>query len=129
MSVALLLITHEHIGYNMLKVTGSILKDTLSNTACIEIPMDSDTNVMKKRIASTIKTLDTEEGILIVTDTFGGTPCNIATEFVAQKAHALVSGLNLPMLIRIMNYRSLPLGQLQEAAIEGGVRGITADPN
>jgi len=129
MSVAILLVTHEHIGNDMLKVTGSILNDNLKNTACIEIPMDSDTAKMKQQIASTMNSLSTDEGVLILTDSYGSTPCNIANEFLDNKDRTLVSGLNLPMLIRVMNYRSLPLAELKEVAIEGGKHGITSTSN
>jgi len=126
MSVALLLITHECIGTDLLRITASILNDDPKNTVCIEIPMDSDTAEMAQVIASAIDTLDTAQGMLMLTDSFGSTPCNLAAEFLDHQQRALVSGLNLPMLLRIMNYRQRPLNQLTEIAVEGGKRGITA---
>ena len=125
MSVALLLVTHESVGNNMLNVTGSILNEELDNTACIEIPMSSDTDKMRHQINNALNSLSTDEGVLILTDSYGSTPCNIATEFLDQNKRILVSGLNLPMLIRIMNYRFLPLNELKDIAAEGGKRGIT----
>jgi PTS system ascorbate-specific IIA component len=125
MSVALLLVTHEFIGNDMLKVTGSILNEDLNNTACIEIPMNSDTTIMKQQITNALNSLSTDKGVLILTDSYGSTPCNIAEEFLDHKDRILVSGLNLPMLIRVMNYRSLPLDKLRDIAVEGGKRGIT----
>lgn len=124
MSVAILLITHEHIGHNMLKIAGSILNDDPNNTACIEIPMDSDISKMKQEIGNALDSLASDEGVLILADSYGSTPFNIATEFIDQTKSKLVSGLNLPMLIRIMNYRLLPLDELKNIAIEGGRRGI-----
>jgi PTS system ascorbate-specific IIA component len=128
MSVALLLVTHESIGNDMLKVTGSILNENIFNTACIEIPMSSDPANMKQRIANALNSLSTSEGVLILTDSYGSTPCNIATEFLDQKERILISGLNLPMLIRVMNYRLLPLNELKNIAVDGGKRGITTIP-
>jgi PTS system ascorbate-specific IIA component len=124
MSVALLLVTHESIGNDMLKVTGSILNEDLYNTACIEIPMSSDPAKMKQQIGNTLNSLSTSEGVLILTDSYGSTPCNIATEFLDQKERILISGLNLPMLIRVMNYRLLPLIELKNIAVDGGKHGI-----
>jgi PTS system ascorbate-specific IIA component len=129
MSVALLLVTHEHIGNDMLAITGSILNNELNNTACVEIPMNADINNMKHQVETALTGLSTDDGVLILTDCYGSTPCNIANEFLDSNNTALVSGLNLPMLIRIMNYRSLPLDKLKEIAIEGGKRGITSKPN
>jgi PTS system ascorbate-specific IIA component len=80
---------------------------------------------MKQEIGNALDSLASDEGILILADSYGSTPFNIATEFIDQTKSKLVSGLNLPMLIRIMNYRLLPLDELKNIAIEGGRRGIT----
>jgi len=124
MSVALLLVTHSNIGTDMLRITSSIMNEKLYNVACIEVPMDADTENMKNKVANAMSTLSTENGILILTDSYGSTPCNIASDFTDGENTVLVSGLNLPMLIRTMNYRSLSLAELKDAAIEGGRQGI-----
>jgi len=129
MSVALLLVTHKNIGNDMLMITSSILNGELNNTACVEIPMDADIDSMKHQVANALAELSTDEGVLILTDCYGSTPCNIASEFLDSKKRALISGLNLPMLIRVMNYRSLPLAELKDVAIEGGKHGITSTTN
>ena len=126
MSVALLLVTHRNIGNDMLMITRSILNDELNNTACVEIPMDADIGSMKRQVANALNELSTDEGVLILTDSYGSTPCNIASEFLDRQNRTLISGLNLPMLIRVMNYRSLPLAELKDVAIEGGKHGITS---
>ena len=124
MSVALLLITHKNIGKDMLAITRSILNDEPNNTACVEIPMDADIESMKHEVADVLDGLSTDNGVLILTDSYGSTPCNIANAFLNSDNRTLVSGLNLPMLIRVMNYRSQPLPELMDIAIEGGRRGI-----
>lgn len=126
MSVAVLLVTHEHIGNDMLSVTASILNDELKNTTCVEIPMDSESNQIAKCVTVALDNLATDEGVLILTDSYGSTPCNIAKKLLNHEHRTLISGLNLPMLIRIMNYRSLPLDELKGIAIDGGKSGITS---
>lgn len=128
MSVALLLVTHKNIGSDMLMITRSILNEEPTNTACVEVPMDADIDSMKQDIANALEDISTEEGVLILTDSYGSTPCNIANEFLDNNKRTLISGLNLPMLIRIMNYRKLPLAELKNIAIEGGRHGITSTP-
>lgn len=129
MSVALLLVTHKNIGPDMLAITSSILNEELNNTACVEIPMDADPGKMTQSVDAALALLSTENGVLILTDSYGSTPSNIANEFLCEENTALVSGLNLPMLIRVMNYRSLPLTELRDAAIEGGRNGIIPGGN
>ena len=124
MSVALLLVTHKSIGRDMLKIAGSIMSVEPHNTACVEVPMDADVDKIKAEITTALKELATGDGALILTDSYGSTPSNIASEFLGDNNRSLVSGLNLPMLIRIMNYRSLPLADLKDVAIQGGRKGI-----
>ena len=124
MNVALLLVTHNNIGNGMLTVARSVLSDEPNNTACVEIPMDADVDDMKQRISETLEALATDQGVLILTDSYGSTPSNIASAFLDSENRTLVSGLNLPMLIRVMNYRSRPLDELESIAIDGGKHGI-----
>jgi PTS system ascorbate-specific IIA component len=91
--------------------------------------MNADIDNMKHQVAIALTGLSTDDGVLILTDSYGSTPCNIANEFLDSNNRTLVSGLNLPMLIRIMNYRSLPLDELRDIAIEGGKHGITSKPS
>ena len=120
------MVTHEHIGNHMLRITASILNDDLKNVTCVEIPMDSDTDQIAALVTLALDNLATDDGVLILTDSYGSTPCNIAKEFLNHEHRILVSGLNLPMLIRIMNYRLLPIDELKDIAIDGGKRGITS---
>ena len=124
MNVALLLVTHNNIGSDMLAVARSILSDQTNNTTCVEVPLDADIDDMKQKIADALTKLATDEGVLILTDSYGSTPCNIASSFLDGKSWKLVSGLNLPMLIRVMNYRVRPLDELEDIAIDGGKNGI-----
>ena len=129
MSVALLLVTHNNIGKDMLMITSSILNDELNNVAYVEVPMDADVDSIRKKVSAELAKLATDNGLLILTDSYGSTPCNIANDFLDADNRILISGLNLPMLIRIMNYRSLPLDELKDIAVEGGKHGIVSRTN
>ena len=124
MNVALLLITHDKIASSMIEVTSSIINHQPENLAYAEIPMDSSVENMEKKINDELNKLNKQDGVLILTDMYGGTPSNIANKFAAKENIMLISGLNLPMLIRIMNYRSLSLNALTEKAVEGAHDGI-----
>lgn len=124
MKVALLLITHNKIATSMMDIVSSIFNYEPANLACIEIPMDASLTLMKANVARELEQLDTQDGVLILTDIYGGTPSNIAGKFSEEDNIKMVCGLNLPMLVRIMNYRTLPLYELIEIAIDGGKDGI-----
>ncbi|CAK0770012.1 hypothetical protein CCP3SC15_4060003 [Gammaproteobacteria bacterium] len=67
--------------------------------------------------------LDQGDGVLVLTDMYGSTPSNIACRLDSEKVR-IVAGVNLPMLIRVLNYSYLSLEDLTNKAISGGRDGI-----
>lgn len=125
MSVALLFITHNNIATSLIEVATSIVNDVPENFVCIEIPMDAPTEKIMSTISDKLDQLDQSDGTLILTDMYGGTPSNIAKKFSQQKNTYLITGLNLPMLVKIMNYRDLSLAELSEKTLSGGKQSIS----
>lgn len=125
MNVAILLVTHQKIASSLLEVALTIVNDNLKNIEYIEIPMDASLNSMEDEIHNKLDKLDTENGILILTDMYGGTPSNLANKFIKNKNIKLISGLNLPMLVKIINYRKLSLDDLILKALSGGKDSIS----
>ena len=64
--------------------------------------------------------LDSGGGVLLLTDVFGATPCNIASRLVSPGRIVGVAGVNLPMLLRAVNYRDRPATELAQLAALGG---------
>jgi PTS system ascorbate-specific IIA component len=62
--------------------------------------------------------------LLVLTDVFGGTPCNVALRLVDGPQVRVVAGVNVPMLWRALGYRQLPLTELVERAVAGGIQGV-----
>ncbi len=124
MSVALLLISHQGIASNLLDTAVTIVNTKPLNVAVVEIPMDASIETMRKNIQQKLDQFDPNKDILILTDIYGGTPSNLASCFVSNENIQLVSGLNLAMIIKAFNYRSLPLNELVEKIIQGGRQSI-----
>ena len=129
MNVALFIITHEGIANNLLRTALSIINDQPENINCFEIPMDAPVEEIKHDIQNTIEQLDKNKEILFLTDIYGGTPSNIASSFINGQRIRLISGLNLAMIIKAINYRDLPLSELVEKIIEGGRQSIMQRDN
>jgi PTS system ascorbate-specific IIA component len=124
MSIALFFITHEGIASNLIAIGEAIIKNTKNNLSCFEVAMDTDTASAVDDIENDLAQLDTKEGVIFITDIFGSTPSNIAQR-LADKHHAhLISGLNLPMVIRLLNYRDAPENTLIQKALDGAKQGI-----
>lgn len=124
MSIALFFITHEGIASNLIAIGEAIIKNTKNNLSCFEVAMDADTASAVDDIENNLAQLDTKEGVIFITDVFGSTPSNIAQR-LADKHHAhLISGVNLPMVIRLLNYRDAPENTLIQKALDGAKQGI-----
>ncbi len=84
-----------------------------------DVPVDQMVRVVQKKVDST-----KQQQILILTDVFGATPCNIAQKVADGIRVKLVTGVNLPMLLRTVNYRQEGLDSLVARAVTGGTQCI-----
>lgn len=124
MSVALLLITHNLIGKELLDTAEIVLGSCPMRTAHLNVEQGSDPNEVVRRGLELLRGLDEGDGILILTDAFGSTPSNVAVRLSEDERIAVVAGINLPMLLRVLNYPELSLPELQDKALTGGRDGV-----
>ncbi len=125
MSVGLLILTHDSIGQTLYDTAIAVIGSASLPTRILVASMDCDTDEILEQVRVALQKLNTGDGVLILTDMYGATPSNIASELLNPE-RVLVSGINLPMLVRVMNYPDLSLNDLAEKAISGGHDGILA---
>ena len=129
MSVGVLLVTHPGVGSAMLHIASRIVGGSTLPVKCLEVPPDAALDPVCERARSMLKVLNRGAGVLVLTDIFGATPHNIAQRVACQsRASTVLSGLNLPMLVRVFNYPDDNLDTLASKAAEGGNRGIVSCP-
>ena len=128
MSVGILLVTHPGIGAAVLHTVTRILGQLPLPTQCLEVPPGAQPDVLLAQAEDSAGHLDTGDGVLVLTDIYGATPSNVACRLASRQGIAVVSGLSLPMLIRVYNYADRDLQALRDSAAEGGVRGIRIMP-
>lgn len=124
MSVGVLIISHDGIGPALLGTAVLMLDGCPLQTRLLTTSRDCDPDQLMEDAVEQITILDTGDGVLILTDLYGSTPSNIAQKLITQKQVHVVSGLNLSMLIRVLNYPQLQLLELSEKAVSGGKDGI-----
>ncbi len=128
MSVGLLLMTHEAVGKALISAAHHVMPELPLPVTAVEIPPQADPDVMLALTARHARQLDTGDGVLVLADLYGATPCNIGLSLGELGVHLhCVSGLNLPMLLRVLNYADKPLDELAEIAASGGRGGILID--
>ena len=126
MSVGLLLITHGAIGASLLatatRILGGSCPVAVRALAVTDETQRDELLVEARRLALEV---DGDDGVLVLTDLYGSTPANIACSLQGDSARIrILAGLNLPMLVRALNYASLPLGDLTHKAETGGRDGV-----
>jgi PTS system mannose-specific IIA component len=129
MSVALLIITHAPFGTAALEATFGALGRLPVPTRVLDIQPDCDLEQERHHARLLLQELDQGDGVLLLTDLYGATPSNIACSLMGGEHQLiLVSGLNLAMLIRVMNYADDDLSDLADKAVNGGRGGIYRYP-
>ena len=103
--VGIIIAAHGNLAQELLETTQFIVGE-VENIVARTIDPSEDVEQLKTVIAKAIKELDQGDGVLILTDMFGGTPSNIALTFLEKGKVDIVTGVNLPMLIRLAQCRS-----------------------
>jgi mannose PTS system EIIA component len=122
--IGILIISHCDLGREFLNAAELIL-GRLEAADAISITQASNSEEILKTIAQKIKAVDRGQGVLVLTDMFGGTPSNLSLSFLKEESVEVLSGVNLPMVVAVAQDRSrLTLSELGERAQEAGKRSI-----
>ena len=123
----LLLIMHGRLGEDMLDAVKEILTVCPLATASIAVNSTSDPDQLRETAKQLCDKLDDGDGVLILTDLYGSTPSNIANRLIDTHNASVISGANLPMLLRILNYPEMSLETLCDKAANGARDGIVVN--
>jgi len=123
--IAILVVTHIDLGREFIKAAEFIV-GRIEASGTVSIAETTNSDKIRKRIEERIEELDTGEGVLILTDMFGGTPSNLSLSFLQKDRVEVLTGVNLPMIIFIHQNRSgMNLKELAEKAQDAGKAGIS----
>jgi PTS system mannose-specific IIA component len=93
--------------------------------AAVGIEPDDDIQARRADILEYVRTCDKSEGVIVLTDMFGGTPSNLAISIMEQARVEVLAGVNLPMLVKLAQVRTLPIAEAARIAQEAGRKYIT----
>jgi len=123
--IGMIIITHGNLALELRAAMEHVI-GLQKNTEIISINPDDDLEIKKEDIAKSIKKIDNNSGIIILTDMFGGTPSNLAITFLVPEKIEIISGVNLPMLVKIAELRdSKNLLEVIGAGKEAGQKYIS----
>ena len=124
--IGIVIVTHGRLAVEMLSAVQHIVgRQTHVKTVCIG-PND-DIEERRNEIAAAIQAVDLGKGVVLVTDMFGGTPCNLALTHLKKGKIEVLAGANLPSLIKLISVRiTMPLEKAVCEAIESGRKYMRA---
>jgi mannose PTS system EIIA component len=102
--VGVVVVTHGQFAAELVNAAEAIVGD-LANVAAVSIGWHDDVEHAREEIGQAIARVATAAGTLVLTDMFGGTPSNLAVTFLAPGTVEVVTGVNLPMLLKLANLR------------------------
>jgi mannose PTS system EIIA component len=125
--VGILIVTHRQLAEALLAASDLILGH-LEKVVAVSLDPSAAPADARQRIAEGLAKLNGTDGVLILTDMFGGTPSNLSLSFLKAGQVEVISGVNLPMLIKVNQLRLGKYDSLREMAIilqQSGQQGIT----
>ncbi len=103
--IGVLITTHGSLGEELIKAA-ELIKGSLKGIIPVSVDQTKGVEEVKKEIGSALKKLEQGQGVLILTDLFGGTPSNISLSFMKPGKVEVLTGVNLPMLLKIHDKRA-----------------------
>lgn len=121
--VGIIVVSHSDYGSALLK-TAEFILGPLSDCSSISVDAGQEVPEIVRRLKDAAERLDKGAGVLVLTDMFGGTPTNLALSLLTTHNVEVVTGVNLPMLLKVFSSRSMPLQNLAQEASDAGIKGI-----
>ena len=104
--IGIVIVTHSQLGDALIEAAEFIIGKRPEALVSVSIDLNESAEVLRGKIAAGIKKVKSKEGVLILTDMFGGTPSNLSYSFLEEGKIEVISGVNLPILIQAANTRA-----------------------
>jgi PTS system mannose-specific IIA component len=124
--IGIVVVTHAQLGEALIGAAEFIVGDRPEGLESVCIDLAQDVDKLRDKVEAAIKKVDKEDGVLVLTDMFGGTPSNISYSFLEEGHIEVLSGVNLPVLIEaIVSREKLGLDELATKLEATGKKSIT----
>jgi mannose PTS system EIIA component len=100
--VGALVITHGRLGHELVAAAQTIVGE-ISHITAVSIGWNDDVNKSKEGIEKAVQSVNQGKGVIILTDMFGGTPSNVSLSLLNRDQLEIITGVNLPMIIKLAN--------------------------
>jgi PTS system mannose-specific IIA component len=104
--VGVIVVTHCRLGEELISAAQLVVGEDLKQFQSVSIDPREGSEEIREKIIAAIRKVDGGEGVLILTDMYGGTPSNISLSFLEEKKIEVITGVNLPMLLKLATYQN-----------------------
>ena len=123
--IGVVVVTHCHLSEELVAAARLVVGEELKQFEAVSIAPTEGSEEIRKKIVSAIRKVDGGQGVLILTDMYGGTPSNISLSFLEEKRIEVITGVNLPMLLKLATTeRDMDLETLAAFITDYGQRNI-----
>jgi PTS system mannose-specific IIA component len=122
--IGILIVAHDKLGDSLVGAVTHVLGARPPQFETLGVAATDDPLMLLPKARDLIASLDTGEGVLIFSDIYGATPCNLAVKLLVPDRVEGVAGVNLPMLVRAFTYRAKGMDTMIRKAISGGCDGV-----
>jgi len=124
--IGIVVVTHKQLGDALIDAAEFILGARPDGVVSVSININENADKLREKISVGIKTVNMKEGVLILTDMFGGTPSNLSYSFLEEGRTEVISGVNLPILIKSINARKdMDISKLAQVIETYGKKSIS----
>jgi PTS system mannose-specific IIA component len=122
--IGIVIVTHCNLGLELIR-SAEFIVGKLGKAEAVSLNPEDQVESLRGKIAKAIEEMDSGEGVILLTDMFGGTPSNISLSFLDEGKVEVVTGVNLPMLVGLASKRmGKSLNQVAREIKEYGLRSI-----
>ena len=124
--IGIVIVTHKQLGDALIDAAEFILGARPDGVVSVSININENADKLREKISEGIKNVNMKEGVLILTDMFGGTPSNLSYSFLEEGRTEVISGVNLPILIKAVNTRKdMDISKLAQCVETYGKKSIS----
>jgi mannose PTS system EIIA component len=122
--IGILIVTHGEIGRSLLDSASQILGSRPAQISTLSVWRQDDPDDLVLRARELMEQIEAGDGVLILTDIFGATPGNVVSKLLQDGKVEGVSGVSLPMLLRVLTGRDGSIAAAVQRALSGGAEGL-----
>ena len=127
--IGILIIAHGTLGESLIHCASHVLNKRPPRLKQLGVTAQYELLMLLRQVRALIKELDAGDGVLILSDMYGGSPSNITAKLLIPGRVEGVAGVNLPMLVRALTYRDKSLQTIITKAVSGGCEGVVRIPS